>query len=138
MAKLTYDERYADLDALFCDDHVCAARAYVRDVFTGGQPETADGVHVWFDGELYNQAEPFGREPARSWFDSLLRIRDALYTSYVPRTFVEPLWDVPLHGRDHSAQLCKLATLEGWLQQLFTGEYRPGSADAQALLGRRA
>lgn len=70
MAKLTYDERYADLDDVFCDSRVCAARAYVRDVFTGGQPKTAEGMHVWFDGELYNQAELLGRGPAAGESDA--------------------------------------------------------------------
>jgi asparagine synthase (glutamine-hydrolysing) len=64
------------------------------------------------------------REPARSFFESALRARGALYAEYVPRERFEAVLASHLRGRDRSEELGRFLTFEVWLRQVFEGEFR--------------
>jgi len=44
-------------DELFCDEYMCATRSSINILQKQPQPHYELGIHVWFDGEFYNQAE---------------------------------------------------------------------------------
>lgn len=64
-------------------------------------------------------------DPARSFFGKLLDSPDALYQAYLPKETVKSCWDRHLAGMNNSQALCRYATLEIWLQQVFEGRLRP-------------
>jgi len=67
------------------------------------------------------------QEPARSFFEELLRSPSALYAEFIPRQRVERDLAKHLDGGNRSEGLCAVLTFEIWLQQVFEGKYR--SAD---------
>lgn len=64
-------------------------------------------------------------EPARGVIDALLRGSEALYPQYMSRDSVLRLWDEHLAGADHAFEIGRRITMEIWLQQVYTGRYRP-------------
>lgn len=67
------------------------------------------------------------QEPARSFIQSFLKSKSALYPEFVPREEVILLWNRHLNGYDGARQLFAYLTLELWLQQVFEGKYRPAA-----------
>ena len=65
------------------------------------------------------------QSPARGIFDQILRSPSALFQHYLPREKVIMELEKHLQGQDFSKQLCRYLTFEIWLQQLFSGNYRP-------------
>lgn len=63
-------------------------------------------------------------EPALSLFRSLLLDEDSLHKQYIPPEQVKRELDLHLGGADRSERLCRYLTLELFLKQVFTGEYR--------------
>jgi len=57
MRELLRHESFYTCDELFNDGDVCATRVSTGIVQTEPQPTTLSGIHVWLDGEFYNQAE---------------------------------------------------------------------------------
>jgi asparagine synthase (glutamine-hydrolysing) len=72
-----------------------------------------------------NYDEWIRNEPARSFFGKLLSNPDALYPAYLPREAVKSCWDSHLAGTNNSQALCRYATFEIWLQQVFEKKFRP-------------
>ncbi|NJL55861.1 hypothetical protein HC928_12215 [bacterium] len=64
-------------------------------------------------------------EPARSFLSDLFSSGEALYTAYLPREEVLHLWQDHLSGAKHHDKVCRYATLEIWLQQVYNGRFRP-------------
>jgi asparagine synthase (glutamine-hydrolysing) len=60
-------------DQLFCDDVVCATRVGSGTLPVPEQPASHDGLHVWFDGEVFNGRSVAGPE-ATSDAESLRRL----------------------------------------------------------------
>ena len=65
------------------------------------------------------------QEPALSSFTKLLFDSQALYPEYVEREGVVRLWKEHQLGADWADQLCRYATFELWLRQVFCDEFRP-------------
>jgi len=65
------------------------------------------------------------KEPARSFFQSVLTNASALYPEFVSRDKVIDDWKRHLGGANHAKMLFLHVTFEIWLQQVFEGRYRP-------------
>jgi asparagine synthase (glutamine-hydrolysing) len=72
-------------------------------------------------------------EPARSFIQQILCGSKALYAEYLPQKPVRALWEAHLSGKDHSTMICRYATFELWLQQVYMGRYRGGAASMEQL-----
>ncbi|MBF5042764.1 hypothetical protein FGE12_10170 [Aggregicoccus sp. 17bor-14] len=68
--------------------------------------------------------------PARELFERLLAHPEALHAQYVSADTVRARLAAHFGGEDHSEYLCRVATLEVWLQQVYAGRYRNGRLDA--------
>lgn len=67
-------------------------------------------------------------EPSRSFVQSVLTSKSALYPEYVPRDEVVFRWNRHLTGTDAARQILIYVTFEIWLQQVFERKYRPGTS----------
>jgi asparagine synthase (glutamine-hydrolysing) len=67
------------------------------------------------------------KEPAKSFFASVLTNASALYPEFVSRDQVVKAWKEHLEGADHAKMLFLHVTFEIWLQQVFEGRFRPGA-----------
>jgi asparagine synthase (glutamine-hydrolysing) len=66
------------------------------------------------------------KEPARTFFKETLINSTALFPEYISREKVHHDWERHLSGENFANNLCRYITFEIWLQQVFTGKYRPG------------
>jgi asparagine synthase (glutamine-hydrolysing) len=61
MQQLVTHHDFYVKDDLFCDEHVCATRAYTNIIQKQPQPYQDAGTYVWLDGEIYNRDELISR-----------------------------------------------------------------------------
>lgn len=65
------------------------------------------------------------QEPAKSFFENILRDKDAIYPAYVDRDTIQKYLNNHMQGKgDYHDELCTALTFEIWLQQVFEGKYR--------------
>ncbi|MEB3827615.1 hypothetical protein [Phormidium sp. CCY1219] len=64
------------------------------------------------------------QEPSLSLFEEVLNNPSALYAEYVSKPEIVKLWKHHLQGEDMSDKLCRIFTVEIWLQQVLEGNYR--------------
>ena len=64
------------------------------------------------------------QEPARSLFDHIFNNPRALYGEYLSTNSVLTDWQAHLAGGNVADRLCRVATLEIWLQQVFEQNFR--------------
>ena len=57
MRELILHEPFHRGDVLHSSPGLCASRVHIGIVQTAAQPASHNGVHIWIDGELYNQPE---------------------------------------------------------------------------------
>ncbi|MEW6380569.1 MAG: asparagine synthase-related protein [bacterium] len=67
------------------------------------------------------------QEPARSFFDKVLNSPSAIYPAYISKEQVYDKLARHQHGEDHAEMLCRYATFEIWLQQIYENHHRPGN-----------
>jgi Asparagine synthase (glutamine-hydrolyzing) len=78
------------------------------------------------DQKLYfNPGTWLRMAPSRSIIGELLGTSNALYTEYIDKKTVEKAWRAHLSGNDKTEDICRYATLEIWLQQIFLKNLRP-------------
>lgn len=67
------------------------------------------------------------REPARSFFQTFLSNKNALYPEFIDRAnILNCLQEHLQNNADHDNDLCLVLTFELWMQQVFEGRYRDG------------
>ena len=64
-------------------------------------------------------------EPSHSFFEKMLNNSSAMYGEYIPQHQILDKWHRHLKGENFTDILCRVITFEIWLQQVFTGKYRP-------------
>jgi asparagine synthase (glutamine-hydrolysing) len=69
-------------------------------------------------------------EPARSFLGKLFRNSQARYAEYLPVEAVESCWQSHLGGKNNAQVLCRYATFEIWLQQVFEKNMRPAKLES--------
>lgn len=73
-------------------------------------------------------AEWLRQEPARSFLETVLSAKSALYPAYIDQAKIRyHLKDHLQNKANYEDELCKALTFEIWLQQVFEGRYRDGS-----------
>ena len=95
-------------------------------------PLLAGGSNVFHNYDAWLR-----QEPARSFVDALLKSRDSLLWDHVDPQVVQR--DLQAFGRRKvgAESVLRYATLEVWLRQVFTGEYRPPAHDETQSGSRR-
>jgi asparagine synthase (glutamine-hydrolysing) len=73
---------------------------------------------------MANYAAWIRHEPGRTFFRSMLENDQAHYPRFVSKHDILRQWQRHLHGEDHTQALCRMLTLEIWLQQIFEGHHR--------------
>jgi asparagine synthase (glutamine-hydrolysing) len=71
-----------------------------------------------------NYADWVRSEPNCYFFDQLFSNPKAIYPAYLPRKVVQSDWNNHLAGQDNSSKVCRYATFEIWLQQIFEKKFR--------------
>jgi asparagine synthase (glutamine-hydrolysing) len=72
-----------------------------------------------------SQREKTIGEPGLSFFNKLFTNKNAYYPAYLDRAKVLKTWDLHKSGKDAIDMINRYATIEIWLQQVFSNTFRP-------------
>jgi asparagine synthase (glutamine-hydrolysing) len=83
------------------------------------------GLPVHDRRNFASQRERTIREPGLSFFNKLFTHKNAYYPAYLDRAKVLKTWDLYKSGKDAIDMINRYATIEIWLQQVFSNTLRP-------------
>ena len=83
------------------------------------------GLPVHDRRNFTSQREKLIREPGRSFLEKLFTNKNAVFPAYLDREKVLKTWDFHTAGKDAIDIINRYATIEIWLQQVFSNTLRP-------------
>lgn len=91
MRDFIVHQKFHKRDPNFNGPNLCAGRVHTGIIQTAEQPASSDGIHVWLDGEFYNQAELRSRiKSSNTPCDDACLLRQ-LYAAYPDLPFLKDI-----------------------------------------------